>query len=132
ASPFTRRFHPRSVGAVAPIVFLSLLALVIAGSFLMPGQSLAQCVTPPSGMVAAWPLDESAGAAVARDVAGFNNSGIPRPNGVVGPPGGPAAVTGNVRGAMLFDAAGSTDGPYFEVAPHPELDFGSSSFTIEA
>src|ERR1051326_8607774 len=86
------------------------------------------CASQPANMVAWWPLDEVIGAASVNDIAGFNNQGIPKPGGhVVGPSGpGPWSVTGEVHGALYFV------GPYIEVAPQAELDFGTGDFSIDA
>jgi uncharacterized repeat protein (TIGR01451 family)/fimbrial isopeptide formation D2 family protein len=83
------------------------------------------CATQPSNMVGWWPLDEPSGATVVNDIAGFNNQGIPKPGGQVGI-GGPASVIGEVLGALYFT------GPYVEVAPQAELDFGPGDFSIDA
>ncbi len=94
----------------------------------------AVCVSPPSGMVAWYPLDELTGAPAINDVAPppssiVNNVGTPKP-GPVGPPSpanGPAPVTGQVGGALYFYT-----GHYVEVAPHSELDFSVGDFTVDA
>lgn len=92
------------------------------------------CVTPPSGMVAWYPLDEQTGATAINDIAPppsstVNNVGTPKP-GPVSPPGpppaGPAPVAGQVGGALYFY------GPYIEVAPQAELDFSTGDFTVDA
>jgi uncharacterized repeat protein (TIGR01451 family) len=82
------------------------------------------CVVPPPGMVGWWPMDEANGATIVNDIASFNNQAIPKPTGQVGP-GGPSAGPGQVLGALFFA------GPYLEVAPHPELDFGPGDFSID-
>jgi hypothetical protein len=87
--------------------------------------------SPLSGMVAWWSLDEVDGSPVIRDRAGFNNQGTPRPSGWLGA-GGPEPISGKVRGAVFFDSNFEQTGPHIEVAPHAELDFGASSFSIEA
>jgi len=84
------------------------------------------CVNRPSGMVGWWQMDQPNGAAVVNDIAGFNNQAIPKPGPSLGTTGGPSAVAGEVHGALYFV------GPYLEVAPQSELDFGSGDFSIDA
>src|SRR6185503_2740171 len=36
------------------------------------------CVSPPAGLVGWWPLDETTGATLVHDLAGFPNDGIPK------------------------------------------------------
>jgi len=83
------------------------------------GNHKGDCVSPPDSMVAWWPLDETSGT-IANDIAGFNNVGTYF--------GGPVQVPGKVAGALSFN--GSTD--YVEVADHPELNFGTGDFSIDA
>jgi len=110
------------VGPVTSYTFNNVTANhTISASFVASG-----CLTPPTGMVAWWPLDEPAGALAIQDLAGFNNQGTPQPNGMLGPPGGPVTISGKVGGAVHFD------NDYVEVPHHAELDFGASSFSIEA
>lgn len=71
-----------------------------------------QCVQPPSGLVAWWPLDETAGT-VANDIANVNN-GVHV--------SGPVPTTGKVAGALTFD--GNTQ--YVEAPDNPTLDFSGS------
>ena len=83
------------------------------------------CAVRPAGMVGWWPLDETSGAVV-DDIAGFNNQGVPKPGGLLGSTGGPAPTVGKVNGALYFA------GPYVEVPPQMELDFGAGDFSIDA
>ncbi len=94
----------------------------------------AACVSPPSGMVAWYPLDELTGAPAINDVASLpsssvNNVGTPKPGpvGPVTPANGPAPVAGQVGGALYFYT-----GHYVEVAPHSEFDFSTGDFTVDA
>jgi len=107
------------------------------------GKCKPDCVTPPSGMVAWYPLDEQVGAIAVNDIApGFNNVGtLYAANGLPTsvsatpgpPPAGPVPVTapplnlpsGMVGSALYFY------GPYIEVADHQDLDFGTGSFSID-
>jgi hypothetical protein len=87
-----------------------------------PQQS--NCYQPPTGMVAWYPLDEPQGALSYVDIAGqVQNSGLAGGNP------GPQAVTGMVGGAQYFYGSAAT---YIDVPPHPELDFGTGSFSIDA
>lgn len=90
----------------------------------------ATCTLPPN-MVAWWPMDEPNGATAVNDIAPLpdstvNNQATPQPGGQLGAPNGPQAVAGQVNGALYFA------GPYLEVPPHPDLDFGVGDFTIDA
>ncbi len=90
-----------------------------------PGESIActytntkHCVPPPSGMVAWWPLDETAGT-TSKDIAGaVNNSGTWKNS--------PAPVTGMVDGALSFDGLNSVDVP-----DQAELNFGTGDFSVD-
>jgi len=75
------------------------------------------CVSPPSGMVAWWPLDETQ-APIANDLAGVNNVGTWVNS--------PVPVTGMVSGALNFNGKNSVD-----VADHSELNFGKGNFSID-
>ncbi len=90
------------------------------------------CVQPPHLMSAWWPFDEANGATVVNDFAGVNNQGTPKPSSPVGAANSPGAVAGRVSGALKFDSAGSSTGPNIEVPNHPEINFGSSDFSIDA
>jgi CSLREA domain-containing protein len=96
------------------------------------------CVPPPGGMVAWYPLDELMGATVVNDVAPppasvVNNSGVtmPGPLGPISSTTGPFPVMGKVAGAHYFWGP-SPNAHYHEVAPSPELDFGTGDFSIDA
>jgi len=91
----------------------------------LPACQASACATPPPGMVAWWPLDEENGAPVVNDIAGFNNQGVPKPGGQVGI-SGPTPTLGEVNGSLYFA------GPYVEVPPQAELDFGSGDFSIDS
>jgi uncharacterized repeat protein (TIGR01451 family) len=104
------------------------------GAPAIPGCTVHHCVTlpncqtacapPPPGMVGWWPMNESNGATVVNDIAGFNNQGIPKPGAQLGL-NAPSAAPGEVLGALFFV------GNYLEVAPHTELDFGQGDFSID-
>ena len=96
------------------------LAWMIVGLAFFSGRSSAQtCVTPPSGMIAWWTLDETSGI-IANDSVGTE------PAAYFGTPG-PVQVPGEVAGALQFN--GSTD---FLSAPNSPLwQFGSNDFTVE-
>lgn len=82
------------------------------------GIALGQCVTPPSGMVAWWPLDETTGP-TASDIAGSaNNSGTWMNS--------PTPVNGKVAGALSFNGSNSVDVP-----DQAELNFGTGDFSID-
>ncbi len=84
-----------------------------------------QCIQPPSGMVAWWPLDETSGT-IANDIANVNDGNHTN---------GPVPATGKVAGALTFD--GSND--YVQSPNHPTLNFpasvagtGIGDFSIDA
>jgi len=57
------------------------------------------CVSPPSGMVAWYPLDELTGVTTVNDIAPppsslVNNQGTPKPGGQIGSPNGPIPLPG--------------------------------------
>ncbi|HKO43695.1 MAG TPA: LamG-like jellyroll fold domain-containing protein [Pyrinomonadaceae bacterium] len=90
------------------------------------------CTPPPHLMSAWWPFDESNGATLVNDIAAVNNVGTPKPAGPIGASNAPGAVAGKVGGAMKFNSAGASTGPYIEVPDHAEIKFGSASFSIDA
>jgi hypothetical protein len=95
------------------------VALMLMAAVVAPQSLYAQCVTPPSDMVAWWPLDETAGT-TSEDIAGsFDNFGTWMNN--------PVSVTGMVADALSFDGSN-----YVAVPNHPELDFGEGDLTIDA
>jgi len=76
------------------------------------------CLPPPEeGMVGWWPLDETSGP-TSFDIAGYPNNGTWINN--------PTPASGKVAGALYFV------GPYVEVPPQAELDFGTGDFSIDA
>ena len=83
----------------------------------------SNCVTPPPGMVAWYPLDEQQGYTTVQDIAGtVQNAGWPSA------PYPPQPTSGKVGGAFYFWGSGN----HVEVPDNPELAFGSGSFTIDA
>jgi hypothetical protein len=83
------------------------------------GLQAAQCIDPPHNIVAWWSLDETSGT-VADDITGSNSVGTHL--------GSPVSVLGKVDGALSFN--GATD--YVEIADHPDLNFGTGDFSIDA
>jgi hypothetical protein len=83
-------------------------------------------------MVAWWPLDEANGSATVRDLAGFNNQGVPKPGSPLGSANAPQAVGGQVGGAINFNSNQQPNGPNIEVPNHSELNFGASDLSIDA
>jgi hypothetical protein len=77
-----------------------------------------ECVPPPSGMVAWWPLDEASGP-TADDIAGSVNNAGTWINS-------PVPVTGKVDGALSFNGSNSVDVP-----DDPELNFGTGDFSVD-
>ncbi len=88
------------------------------------------CVAPPSGMVAWWPLDETAPATSLQDIIGGNN-GTPFAS-PVGAAQGPQPVTGEVGGAMHFPKFGNGLSGV-RVSPQAALaNIGAAEFSIDA
>ncbi|WP_376792350.1 LamG-like jellyroll fold domain-containing protein [Thermoflexus sp.] len=111
--------------------------------------TLTACVTPPSGMVAWWPLDDAVGQSTVQDLAGGNNGTTKDLNGnplniTLGLGGGgpgvvsqlpasgilygqlqPVVVDPNTsRGALFFNQS------FVEVPHHPDLNIGPNGFTL--
>ncbi len=106
----------KSYGMITKFLVVTLMLM----GAVMASQSLyAQCITPPSGMVAWWPLDETSGS-IANDMAGsVHNFGTWMNN--------PTPVSGKVAGALCFDG-----NDYVEVGNDPEINFGVGDLTIDA
>jgi hypothetical protein len=88
-------------------------------------------------MVAWWPLNESTGAVVVNDIIGFNNQGTPKSGGSLGSANSPAAIAGQVGGAVNFKSnlqslATNTGAANIEVPDHDEIDFGTGDLSIDA
>ena len=101
-------------------------------------QPTPPCATPPSGMVAWWPLDETSGATSVRDIWGGNNgTPLPGPIGPIGPPAnGPApgslapiAPPAAVGGSLYFYSQAKR---FVQVPNVSSLNFGAGDFTIDA
>jgi hypothetical protein len=93
--------------------------IALMGALAVPQFLYAQCVTPPSGMVAWWPLDETSDP-TSNDIAGgANNSGTWMNS--------PVPVPGKVAGALNFNGSN-----YVDVPNHPELNFGTGDLSIDA
>jgi Ca2+-binding RTX toxin-like protein len=92
------------------------------------------CVKAPSDMVAWWPMDDPTGDSVVDDIAGAPDNGSPKPGPTIGPPNQPASVPAVVGTGLNFLPGISPSGPnhYVEVATSPEVNFGTSDFTIDA
>lgn len=110
---------------------------IIFGNNLNPATG---CVTPPTGMVAWYPLDEVLGATVVSDIIGTND-GTPQPGpiGVIGS-GTDGPVHGStlsfivpqakVNGSLFFYAG--LVSKYVKVPNNPSLNFGTGDFSIDA
>lgn len=97
---------------------IPIVLLMLVGTIVLPCPLQAQCVPPPGGMVAWWPLDETTGP-TANDIAGpVNDSGTWVNN--------PVAVDGKVAAALSFDGSS-----YVEVAEDDLLDFGTGDFSVD-
>lgn len=96
------------------------------------------CVPTPGGMIAWWKLNEPPGAGTVVDIGlPPANNGVPRPGLLVGPPGFPQAVSGNLvtnppDGALFFDVPTT----YVEVpSSNPstnDLNLANSDLTMDA
>lgn len=85
------------------------------------------CITPPTGMVGWWPLDELTGASIYADLSGNGNAALVESGGPIGNAGSPNAVGGKVAGASFFY------GPTVRGrAPNAaSLNFGTNSFSMD-
>jgi|FLYM01.1.fsa_nt_gi hypothetical protein len=111
---------------------LSMLLLVLllssVGMMMQPvrmvgifeGQQVPECVPPPPGMVAWWPVDGPPGSTVAYDIAGTTlNNGTLSGTAVF-------VSSGKVGGALGVSGSGTVIVP-----DDPELDVGRGNFTID-
>ena len=91
---------------------------------------LTSCVFPPSGMVAWWPFNETAGATSLQDIIGGNNATLFASQ--LGAAQGPQPVPGMAGGAMNFPKLGNgLSGA--RVGPQGALaTVGAADFTIDA
>jgi len=80
--------------------------------------SVCPCLTPPTGMVAWWPLDEVYGTGTDEVIGGASSSLV----------GGASHVPGIVAGAVHLAGAGQ----YVSVSSVSALNFGTSSFSLDA
>jgi hypothetical protein len=91
----------------------------------------AQCIPPPSGMVAWWPMDDTTGAARLIDIIGGNYA-TPSES-PVGAVQAPRSVKGKVGGAIEFKKFGNTGLCGARVSPDGALyKIGTADFTIDA
>jgi hypothetical protein len=128
---------PRStVGRIG--AWVGTILVFMLGPGVAPGHA-AQCATVPVGLVAWYPLNEVSGTTVFDVHTSVNNAGPAHngttlaPIGPISPTNGPAPVGGQVpptptTGALYFYGAGHTA----SVPPHPQLDFGTGDFSIDA
>jgi hypothetical protein len=86
------------------------------------------CVPAPPGMMAWWPLDETAGATVYADFSGSGNTVVVESGGPLGNAGSPSPVAGKVAGASDFIGPGQRG----RVPIPSALNVGNGSFTIDA
>jgi hypothetical protein len=94
------------------------IALMLIGAVVVSESLSAQCVPPPSGMVAWWLLDETSGPTANDIVGSVNNAGTWMNS--------PVPVTGMVGGALSFSGSNSVDVP-----DQAELNFGTGDFSID-
>lgn len=95
---------------------LALFSMLALGVLSVGWLAAAQCVSPPSGLVAWWPGDGNAG-----DIVGTNNGILPS---------GATYAVGMVGEAFSFNASGG----YVDAGSNSFFNFGggSADFTIEA
>ncbi len=83
-------------------------------------ESCSECATPPLGMVAWWPLDESPGGTLAQELVAANT-------GQDASVASPGKVAGAVANGRLFGTSG-----YVRVNDAPKLNLGTGNLTIDA
>ena len=115
------------------------MCTILVGAFVVPQSVYAQCVTPPSDMVAWWPLDEQVGETIVESIVG-SHDGTPSPGGQIGdqdPALGPTPASlwplaggGKVGDALFF--WGQDQYRFVRVPDHPHLQFGTTDFSIDA
>jgi hypothetical protein len=112
----TRTNRVASMKRYASLLLIMAIRLLFVSGVV---EANAQCIPPPSGMTAWWPLDETAGP-TANDIAtgGVNNAGTWMNS--------PVPVTGMVAGALSFSGSNSVDVP-----DQAELNFGTGDFSID-
>lgn len=81
------------------------------------------CATPPSGMVAWWPLDETSGSLLHSIVGNHDATTQPAAIGA----GGPSVATAPKVGSALFFGVARA-----EASNDPALNFGTGNFSIDA
>jgi uncharacterized repeat protein (TIGR01451 family)/fimbrial isopeptide formation D2 family protein len=89
----------------------------------MSGSVSSNCATPPAGMVAWWPLDETSGNIVHSIIGNHDGTTLPGPIGT-GSLG--VATAPKVGSALFFGQARA------EVPDDPALNFGTGDFSIDA
>lgn len=80
------------------------------------------CATPPSGMVAWFPLEPTTGT-IAEDITVLQNDGLFGPQQT----GGPLSVPGVVGGGYLFNGQGD----FIQVPPSASTNFGCKPFSVD-
>jgi hypothetical protein len=109
-----------SPGPYSIPVYGGVVSNVNFGNYACPpagGGAAGGCVTPPTGMVAWWPLDEPVGN-LAHDIIGPNPGAWQS---------GPTVVAGKVGNALSFPTASQ----YVAVNNHASLNFGTGDFSID-
>ena len=101
--------------------------LICYEAVLTDSVKLACCAPRPDGMISWWPMEDMDGDIDATDIMGPHHA---NPNtGFIGNGSGPTVITGKVNNALEFNAAPVQ---YLEVPSHPDFNFGSGSFAIDA
>nr|BAL59487.1 hypothetical protein HGMM_OP4C123 [Candidatus Acetothermum autotrophicum] len=114
------------------LFLLGALGLLLSlGSIPAVTLQVTNCVQPPSGMTAWWPLDETSGTTVTDIVNGFNGTTQPGPISGFGGPGPtpilPSSFPPGMVGSSLFFGAGR----HIRVPHNPNLDPGTGSFAVD-
>jgi CSLREA domain-containing protein len=123
-SPTDQRGVPRPQGAACDI-----------GAYEVGTAPTGPCVSPPLGLKAWWPLDETTGASAADIVGGHNGTALPGPIGAFAgsgpvtsaswPP--PSFPPGKVGTSLYFDGSRRVEVPH-----NSALEPGTGDFTIDA
>jgi len=120
--------------AASTRLFFLLITLFVLGITMPPAQKARvqqpQCIPPPSGLVAWWPMDETSGTTITDIVGNFHGqANVPIGMSTGGP--GPVPSWGGFA-PVVNNALGFGAQAHIKVPHDPALDPGSGGFTVDA